>query len=283
MTQMPIETKPTMTAEFARHLDSGQKIDTTETYHEVLALRDRIWDYVQSQLSFTEDLGCADIHEFSDLSGNPLGRMRNFSGQGDNPVDWVIHSNIGSPENTFTNIHLTFWMKDNTDIPHLGLAFGTLPEAFYYADLMPRYELVCHPEHVEKYYAPVNQLAMEHLTALYQEGVKPFHAAMPFIRSSISPCGICGVGPLAFYKQHAEDKIMAMVEYWVNLVKNAKLDSDAAECAKRRHRDYQQRKNIVYLDPANPIAARLVGQEAADRLVRILAGEERNGQFYSHD
>lgn len=281
MTNSQVETKPMMTEEFARHLASGLKMDTSAIYTEVLALRDRIWDYVSSELAFTEDLGCEDIHQFNDLTGNPLGKMRTFTGKGNNPVDWVIHSNIGLPENTFTNIHLTFWMKDNTDIPHLGLAFGTLPEAFYYADLMPRYELVTHPNYVEKYYAAVNQMALDHQKALYQDGVKPFHAAMPFIRSSISPCAICGVGPLAFFKQHAEEQIMAMVKYWVGLVKQASPDSDAEACAERRQRDYQQRKNIVYLDPANPIAERLVGKEAADRLVRILAGEERNGKPYA--
>ncbi|TKB46051.1 hypothetical protein [Thalassotalea mangrovi] len=268
-----------VTAEFARHLDEGQQIDTSETYLAVLSLRDRIWDYIQSELEFDEDLGCADIHQFDDLNGNHLGRMRNFTGK-NNPVDWVIHSNIGQPENTFTNIHLTFWMKDNTDVPHLGMAFGTLPEAFYYIDLMPRCELVLHPDYVQKYYQPVNGLAMKHLNDLYFNNVKPFHAAMPFIRASLSPCAVAGVGPLSFFKDHAEDAIFELVRYWVALVKQAKIDTDTQACAFRRQRDYMQRRNIVYLDPANPIAERLVGKEAADRLVRILAGEERNGKLY---
>lgn len=271
-----------MTKEFARHLDGSNQVDTTETYNDILALRDRIWDYVQSELAFEEDLGCEDIHNFSNLSGDHLGRMRNFTGKDDNPIDWVIHSNIGDPKNTFTNIHLTFWMKDCTDVPHLGLAFGTLPDTFYYADLMPRYELVTHPEHCKKYFDPLNSIVVEHLNALYTENVKPFYAAMPYIRSSLSPCAIAGVGPLDFFKNNAEEKIMQMVKYWVGLVKAAQKDTNQASCDERRHRDYAQRKNIVYLDPANPIAERLVGKEGADRLVRILAGEERNGKAYSH-
>ncbi len=280
---MTAQKKSMITEEFARHVESGLKQDTSTTYNEVLQLRDDIWTYISSELDFEEDFGCKDIESFSNLSGEHLGRMRNFTGAKDTPVDWVIHSDIGQPENTFTNIHLTFWMKDCTDVPHLGMAFGTLPEAFFYIDIMPRYELVTHPEHVEKYYDELNPLVMDFNKALFSENVMPFNAQMPFIRASLSPCAVAGVTPLSFFQTHAKDKIWAVVKHWVELVKAAKVDTDKAACAERRQRDYQQRKSIVYLDPANPIAERLVGKDAADRLVRILAGEERNGVAYSHD
>ncbi|QBY04537.1 hypothetical protein E2K93_09105 [Thalassotalea sp. HSM 43] len=280
---MSAQQKPFVTEEFARHIDSGHKMDTSETYNQVLALRDEIWQYISTELNFSEDLGCQDIHNFNDLQGNHLGRMRNFTGDNDNPVDWVIHSDIGQPQNTFTNIHLTFWMKGNTDVPHLGMAFGTLPEAFYYVDMMPRYELVTHPEHVEKYYDAINDVAMAHQNELFEHGVKPFNAAMPFIRASLSPCAVAGVGPLSFFENNAKQKIWAVVKHWLELVKNAQQDDDQMQCQKRRQRDYDQRRSIVYLDPANPIAERLVGKQAADRLIRILAGEERNGKPYNRD
>ncbi|WP_185962631.1 hypothetical protein [Thalassomonas sp. M1454] len=280
---MTAQKKSMITEEFARHVDSGLKQDTSTTYNEVLQLRDDIWTYISNELDFEEDFGCKDIESFSDLNGEHLGRMRNFTGAKDTPVDWVIHSDIGQPKNTFTNIHLTFWMKDCTDVPHLGMAFGTLPEAFYYIDIMPRYELVTNPEHCVKYYDDLNPVALAHQSELFEQGVKPFHAAMPFIRASLSPCAVAGVGPLNFFQDCAKEKIWAVVKHWVELVKAAKVDTDQAACDERRHRDYQQRKSIVYLDPANPIAERMVGKEAADRLVRILAGEERNGAAYSHD
>ncbi|WP_371189377.1 hypothetical protein [Thalassotalea maritima] len=274
---------PMITKEFARHVEHGIKQNTEETYQRVLALRDEIWQYISSELDFTEDLGCEDIHHFDDLDGNHLGRMRNFCGNDNNPIDWVIHSDIGQPQNTFTNIHLTFWMKDTNDVPHLGMAFGTLPEAFYYVDMMPRCELVTHPNYVKKYYDAINDTVLEHQNALFAQRVKPFNAAMPFIRASLSPCAIAGVGPLSFFEEQAKANIWAVVKHWLSLVKNAELDNDKARCQKRRQHDYQQRRSIVYLDPANPIAERLVGKPAADRLVRILAGEERNGQPYYYD
>ena len=260
--------------EFARHLGAGQKLDTTPTFEMLLATRDKAWEMISSRLPLVEDTHCADIHEFNDLQGQQLGRMRNYTGP-ECHVDWVIHSNIGHPSNTFTNIHLTFWMKGTTDVPHLGMAFGTLPEAFFYADLMPRYELVTNPDHCLAYYDPLNNLHLEMGKDLHSAGYTALTPQMPYIRASLSPCAIAGVTSAEFYKEKAERRVLELVEYWIGLVENAREIEDPAEQTFLTTRDYQQRKSIVYLDPANPIAERLVGKEAADRLVRILAGEER--------
>lgn len=266
--------KSGLSEEFARHLDSIHKLDTTETFTRLLETRDKAWDKISSSLPFVEDMHCADIHEFNDLEGNPLGRMRNFTGP-ECHVDWVIHSNIGHPSNTFTNIHLTVWIKDTIDVPHLGLAFGTLPEVFFYADMMPRYELVTTPDHCLTYYDPVGHLNLGMGKDLHEAGYMSLVPYMPFIRSSLSPCVVAGVTARDFYVEKAEPRIFELVEYWIGLVKKAKPITDKSKRDFLARRDYQQRKSIVYLDPANSIAVRLVGQKAADRLVRILAGEER--------
>lgn len=260
--------------EFARHLSGGHTLDTTETFTPLLAFRDKVWSIISERLNLVEDDHCSDIHEMADLQGNKVGRMRNFTGP-ECHVDWVIHSNIGKPEDTFTNIHLTIWMNGTTDIPHLGMAFGTLPEAFFYADMMPRYELVTHPEYCKKYYTPINQLHLEFGKKLRSEGYTNLIPEMPFIRASLSPCAIASLTTGDFFQEHGEPAILQMVEYWLGLVENAEEITDPAEQARLTERDYAQRRSIVYNDPANPIAERLFGKEATDRLLRILAGEER--------
>ena len=77
---MTAQKKSMITEEFARHVESGLKQDTSTTYNEVLQLRDDIWTYISSELDFEEDFGCKDIESFSNLSGEHLGRMRNFTG-----------------------------------------------------------------------------------------------------------------------------------------------------------------------------------------------------------
>lgn len=270
-----MENTHNLTKEFAAHLAANEHIDTSEIFDAVMTTRDKVWEKIRSRLSLKEDMRCADLHAFNDLNGNPVGQMRTFTGDA-SPVDWIIHSNIGMPQNTFTNIHLTIYLNDSVDVPHLGMAFGTLPDAFFYIDPMPRYEPLAHPEHIEQYLAPLNDIYMELQSDLFEAGVKPFNAAMPFIRSSLSPVALAGVVPLDFYRENVEPKIFAYVEHWLQLVEAAKPVEDASQRAQLKQRDNLIRSNIVHLDPANPIAERLVGKPLADRLVRILCAEERS-------
>ncbi|GAA5525461.1 hypothetical protein Maes01_02031 [Microbulbifer aestuariivivens] len=264
-----------LSKEFVEHLDKDVKIDTSETFDAVMTTRDRIWEMVKSSLSLKEDLRCADLHNFNDLNGEHVGRIRTFTGD-ESPVDWVIHSNIGTPQNTFTNIHLTIYMDDSVEIPHLGMAFGTLPEAFFFIDPMPRYEAVSYPDYMQEYLAPLNDIYMSLQEEMFNAGIKPFIAAMPFIRASLSPLAISGVVPLDFYKEKCEPKIIAYAEYWLKLVHAAKKVENPIIRSQLKQRDTLVRRNIVHLDPANPIAERLVGKPTADRLVRILCAEERS-------
>ncbi|GMG86318.1 hypothetical protein [Biformimicrobium ophioploci] len=270
-----MEAKQNLSKEFVAHLDGDDKLDTSATFAAVLATRDAIWKKVSSALSLQEDMRCADIREFSDLDGNAVGRIRTFTGDL-SPVDWVIHSNIGRPQNTFTNIHLTVYLDDSIDVPNLGMAFGTLPDAFFYVDPMPRCEVLSQPDYLQKYMAPLNDIYMELQQELFEAGIKPLVPAMPFIRSSLSPLALAGVVPLDFYREKVEPKVHAYVDYWLELVRNAAPLADPEARARLKQRDTLVRRNIVHLDPANPIAERLVGKPLADRLVRILCAEERS-------
>ncbi|MCA0892090.1 hypothetical protein [Microbulbifer agarilyticus] len=270
-----MENTENLTEEFVAHLAGDVNIDTSETFDAVMTTRDRIWEKIQSSLSLKEDLRCADLRNFDNLKGEHIGRMRTFTGD-QSPVDWIIHSNIGTPQNTFTNIHLTIYLDDSVDVPHLGMAFGTLPDAFFYIDPMPRYEPLSYPEHLQKYLTPLNDIYMSLQAELFEAGVKPFNAAMPFIRGSLSPVALAGIVPLDFYREKVEPKIFAYVDHWLKLVHEAKAVQDAETRAQLKQRDELIRRNIVHLDPANPIAERLVGKPLADRLVRILCAEERS-------
>jgi hypothetical protein len=270
-----MDTTQNLSKEFVTHLADGTHIDTSETFDAVLTTRDKVWEMIKNSLSLKEDERCADLHSFDDLKGEHVGRMRTFTGD-KSPVDWIIHSNIGIPQNTFTNIHLTIYLDDSVEVPHLGMAFGTLPNAFFYVDPMPRYEPLSYPDHVQQYLSPLNDIYMSLQEELFEAGIKPFNAAMPFIRASLSPVALAGVVPLDFYRDKVEPKIFAYVEYWLKLVHAAKKVENPVIRTQLKQRDSLIRRNIVHLDPANPIAERLVGKPLADRLVRILCAEERS-------
>lgn len=272
--QLTAEQEANLSDEFVSHLKGGEMVDTTETYEYLMAFRDRAWKEINSRLSLKEDLACEDIRTYNDLAGEELGRMQTFTGD-KSPIDWVIFSDIGSPKKSFTNMHMTVWNDETTDVPHLGSAFGTLPGAFFYVDLMPRYELVSHPAHIDKYLAKLNEVSLALNKDIIDAGITPFAAVMPFIRASLSPVVLAGVVPLEFFKEKVEQRLWDAYQHWIELMENAEPVAEEKRAALKA-RDTLVRNNIVELDPANPIAVRLVGQEMADRLERILSGNERS-------
>lgn len=271
---MSNEPESKLSEEFVTHLEGGEPTDSSETFEYLLAFRNRAWREISNRLSITEDLACADIHEFNDLDGNKVGNMRTYTGD-QSPIDWVIRSNIGDPKKTFSNIHLTVWNDETVEVPHLGSAFGTLPDVFFYVDLMPRYDLLCHPQHLDQFLERLNDSHLVINKAILAAGITPFVPAMSFIRASLSPCALAGVVPLEFFKKSVEPHLWDAYQYWIELMEHAQTTPQEYR-AELKARDQLIRNNIVELDPANPIAVRLVGQDMTDRLVRILSAKERS-------
>jgi len=135
------EKEKNLSEEFIQHFKEDQLQDTTEVFDQLIGIRNGIWDKISAQLPAAEDDKNSDLRNFNDVNGDHIGQMRNFYGV-DNPIDWVIHSNVGSPKKTFTNIHLTTYLDQTVDTPHLGFALGTLPDVFFYIDLMPRVDVL---------------------------------------------------------------------------------------------------------------------------------------------
>ncbi len=269
------EKEKNLSEEFIQHFKEDQLQDTTKVFEQLIAIRNSIWDKISTQLPAAEDDKNSDLRNFNDLNGDHIGQMRNFYGV-NNPIDWVIHSNVGSPKKTFTNIHLTTYLDQTVDTPHLGFALGTLPDVFFYIDLMPRVDVLREPDYLLKYLAPLNDTWLELQQDIYAANIKPFSAVMPFIRSSLSPVAMVGIVPMPFFEEKVMPKIQHYVEYWLELMSMAEPLSDPDYQQQLLHDDTLIRNNIVNLDPANAIAERLVGEDLANRLYGILRGEERS-------
>ena len=266
--------KKNLSKEFIEHFEEEQKLDATPIFNDLLAFRDELWEKIREQENAIADLYNDDLREFTDHAGNAVGLMENFTTV-DGPLDWVVNSNVGKPENTFTNMHLTSYLDESVDIPHLGLAFGTLPDVFFYADLMPRCEVLSEPGYILKYLEPLNTMWVELQDEMYAANIKPFSAVMPFIRSSLSPVAMVGIVPPEFFESKVKPKILHYVEHWLGLLREKELLSDTTEKQRLKARDTLVRNNIVNLDPANAIAERIVGDDMAQRLYAILRAEER--------
>jgi len=258
------------TQQLADVLDSKKPVDNTENFKYLLNVRDQAWEYINSNLSLKRDLKCKDIENIPDLQGNTVGNMFTYTGD-KSPVDWIVLSWIGKPETGFTNIHLTCWLNDEIDAPHLGFALGTAPDVFCYADFLPRYDAPASFEHLNQYHEQMNQ---QWITLKRNPAYKVFNPIHLYTRSTLSPIAICGLLPFEDFKSAVEPVMMEYVKKWVEIVKNAKPIGKEKR-AELKARDELVRRTIVEKDPANVLADRMLGIPMRERLVRILHAAER--------
>jgi hypothetical protein len=258
------------TQQLADVLDAHAPVNNTAVFNHLLNVREQAWEIIKQGLSLREDFACKDIEHIRDLQGNVVGNMHTYTGD-KSPVDWIIRSWIGKPETGFTNIHLTLWLKEEIDVPHLGMAWGTAPDVFCYTDFLPRYDAPANFEHLNQYHEQLNEkwIAMRRNPAY-----KTFTPVHLYTRSALSPIAICGLLPFADFNAVVEPMMLEYARKWVELVNNAKPIAPEKRAALKQ-RDWHVRKTIVEKDPANILADRMLGVPMRERLVRILHGAER--------
>ena len=252
-------------------VDSNPSVDNSASFNQLWDLLGRYKQRVAEQFELHEDRSSAGLQPYRGLpeSGGAAGFMSHFAGP---EIDWLVHSWVGNPKYSFTNMHLSIHLGAQYDVPHLGLAFGTTPDLFFYVDYMPRKDLWLHPEYMDQYYLDANQ---QYLDLQNDERFTSFISQDVYTRVAQSATSLCVSAPvneetMAAVERHSR----AMLERWIGWVHSAQLQEPAAWRA-QADRDLQIRRTITERDPVNPLAQRLFGKPLASRLVRSLWGGDR--------
>ena len=167
---------------------------------------------------------------------------------------------------------LTVYLGPHTYVPHLGIAFGTIPDYWYFVDYVPRVDLLARPDYLDRYYEPQNS---EYMTVREDPNFSPFVSQTLYIRQAVSNTALCCV---VKRNDDAVEKMLAManrrVDEWL-----AHLEiGDPVAVADRQamsERDLILRRTVADRDPANVIGERFFGREMTEALVRALWGGDR--------
>ncbi len=252
--------------------DKREVTDSTATFDRLWSITEELMEKLEARFEFTRDPSTEDLESYSGENEYPAGRLAAYVGP---EVDWLVHSWIGNPPLGFTNMHVTAWLGPQIDVPHLGIAWGTLPDLWFYIDYNPRSDLMLDTEALDKYYAPLNEQFLE----LHRdEGLAPFTSKALYVRQALSDVAICFTAPGEGYNEERLDQISELahdrVDRWLTYVDEA-TPVPRDRRAQLAADDLARRRNIAERDPANVMSVRFFGEEMTDRLVRTLWGGDR--------
>ena len=259
----------------AETLKSVQDIHDEHGPTDATATFDRLWGImgdlkakIDDRLETERDPSTLDLEDYGGDSG-PRGTLRAFVGP---EVDWMIHSWLGDPQTGFTNMHLTVWLGPHVNVPHLGLAWGTLPNLWCYIDLQPRADVAVDLDYLDRYYEPFNE---RFLALREDETLSPFVSRELYVRESVTPTACC-------FLTETDDEHLALIETlahervdaWLGYLDGAEPVPEADRPA-LAERDLALRRNVAERDPANVMGVRYFGEEMTERLIRALWGGDR--------
>lgn len=228
---------------------------------------------IDGQFQLMPDPSTKDLQPFAAPGGKAKGYLSTFVGD---EVDWLVHSWMGNPEKTFSNMHLAAWLGPSIQVPHLGMALGTMPDIFMYLDFIPRRDLRHDLEYHDRYYEPVNPI---YLDMLGDPAVKPFVSKSLFMRTAQSHTSLCFmIKPSVAMVEKIKRVSRQLVGLWLSYVEEAREKNELVPESQRvalAERDLLLRRTIAERDPANSMGEHLFGESLTNKLVGSLWGQDR--------
>lgn len=244
-------------------------VDSTGWFGKLWEITRELAEKLVARFELTPDGSAEKFASYTSLDGNAKGSLNTFVGP---EIDWFVHSHIGNPKHSFTNMHFTVWLGPQTRAPHFGMAMGTMPDIFFYFDYIPRTDLMVDLDYLDRYYQPVNAKWRE-----FQDNpaYRPFISRDVYMRESVSQTGFVYLTPPSD-KAIGEIRELGhwMFDGWVKNI-NETPATPESERAALAARDLKIRRAIADRDPANIVGEQLFGKETADALVRGLWGGDR--------
>ncbi len=250
-------------------VDERPHVDATGTFDVLWDTLTELRQKFDARFAVTQDPSTHDLSSYTSLDGNAQGSLRAYSSD---EIDWFTHTWIGNPKFSFSNMHFSIWLGPHIDVPHFGLAMGTMPDVFFYCDFVPRADLTVNLDYLDRYYAPINDLYVE---TRNDPRFGQFVSKTPYMRHSQSQSSHCYlVKPETEIVQRLREIAHAMFDQWLVLVDSAD-PVPAADRSALAARDLHMRRAIADRDPANAMGDRLFGAEMTKRLVSGLWGGDR--------
>lgn len=224
---------------------------------------------IDSRFPLQLDASVKDLANYGTADGKTKGHLTASSSD---EIDWLIQSYIGTPAHSFTNMHLTTWLGPQIDVPHFGMALGTIPDMFVYMDYVPRVDLATDLDYLDRYYEAANALFLDFEA---DSEFRPFTSRTLYMRQAQSRTSLCYMAPPSSQNiEKVRQAAHTMIDRWLQFIAEAQ-PVPVADQAPLAARDLLIRKAITERDPANVMGEKIFGKPLTDRLVGALWGQGR--------
>ncbi|BAY13456.1 red chlorophyll catabolite reductase [Calothrix sp. NIES-2098] len=250
-------------------IEQQSNLDSQAVFQQLWGWTNELRDKLEARFSIHPDPSSKDLQSYSALTGQAHGSLNTFSGP---EIDWLVHSWLRDPQSGFSNMHLTVWLGSHIRVPHLAIAFGTMPQLFWFIDYVPRTDLFTDLESLDRYYEPMNQT---YLNFLNDSRFQQFISKTLYMRQAQSHTSLCYNSPVTEETLATVHTVAhEFIDRWLTWIDRAE-PVPADERAALTERDLNVRRQVAERDPANKFAERLFGEEFTNKLVRSLWGGDR--------
>ncbi|XP_024019585.1 red chlorophyll catabolite reductase, chloroplastic [Morus notabilis] len=217
-----------------------------------------------------------NVRYFENQNGTSHATLYLRSGISSSPIDFLsgiwIHSEL--PTGGELNItSLAMYLNSSTDAPNftMDLILSSPTSLILYLNLLPRKDLVLHPDYLNTFYQDTELETQRQLLDKIPE-VRPYFSPSLYVRSLLSPTAI-----MVRIEAEAAERMEEIIREHVHPVAKEALRiwMDQCACVKREvsqtERDYLRKRdevvktNTIEADLASSLL-RLFGPETADRV-----------------
>ena len=251
-------------------LAESPNVDVSRAWERCYGILSGIKERIAEKLPVERHPSCAGREYYTSPDGAFEGSFNAFTGQG---VEWLVNSWLGNRKASILDMNATCFLGQETDTPHLIVIFGTLPKLFFYADYVPRRNLMTDMDYLDYYYG--GEVNEEWVKLRGNEQLHWLVSHGTYMRSLLSPVGISMAGDLNdtnidTFEAYAE----RFVSRWLGWLDNPRTVPEA-EWAELQRYDHRVRALGYERDPMNKLAVQVFGADQVDRMIDMRKGTEQ--------
>lgn len=248
-------------------IEQPPHLNSIDVFNNLWSLTNEIYQKLETRFQLHPDPITEDLRAYSSPDGNITGSLKAYAGD---EIDWLTHSWLGNAQKSFSTMRLTVWLSSHIQVPHLTFEFGLVPQIFFYIDYIPRTELLTNLEYLQRYYQPVNETFLQLQT---DPRLTRFMSKSVYIRLFQSPASLCYTSTSTEVVELIRTIAHDTLNRWLTWVDAAEATPENAKLA-LAERDLFVRRTCIENDPDNQMAAKMLGKELTDKLVRSLWGDK---------